>query len=150
MKNNLKNNYIKILMIYEKYPLFTENNITFLSKLIDKKCNINIDNILTKKILKKWYDNTSKLYEFKIKNNKKLKNIKKNKNYLYKLIENFSKKYPDKTKYNTKFYQKELIILDNMTPSQYKDDNEKKFKKYNDINNKLNNDKNYRLSIINN
>mgnify|MGYP001277401580 CR=1 FL=1 len=135
-------------MEFKKYPMFTENSITFLSNLIDKKCNINIDNILTKKIIKIWYDNNSKIYKLKIENKKNLKKIKKNENLLNKLIEHFSKKYPDTDTYNRRFYQKEQIILDNKTPEKYNILNNKKKIKYNDINYKLNNDRNYRLFVI--
>ena len=135
-------------MNFENYPFFTENSITFLSKLIDKKCNINISNVLTKKIIKIWYDNNRKIYELKIKNNKKLDKTNKNIKLLNNLITQFSKKYPNSDKYNERFYKKEQIMLNNMTPENYEIIKNKKLIEYNDINYKLNNDRNYRLSII--
>ena len=135
-------------MNFENYPFFTENSITFLSKLIDKKCNINISNVLTKKIIKIWYDNNRKIYELKIKNNKKLDKTNKNIKLLNNLITQFSKKYPNSEKYNERFYKKEQIMLNNMTPENYEIIKNKKLIEYNDINYKLNNDRNYRLSII--
>ena len=135
-------------MNFENYPFFTENSITFLSKLIDKKCNINISNVLTKKIIKIWYDNNRKIYELKIKNNKKLDKTNENIKILNNLITQFSKKYPNSNKYNERFYKKEQIMLNNMTPENYGIIKNKKLIEYNDINYKLNNDRNYRLSII--
>ena len=135
-------------MKFENYPFFTENSITFLSKLIDKKCNINISNVLTKKIIKIWYDNNRKIYELKIKNNKKLDKTNENIKILNNLITQFSKKYPNSNKYNERFYKKEQIMLNNMTPENYGIIKNKKLIEYNDINYKLNNDRNYRLSII--
>ena len=64
-------------MEFKIYPNFSESEIVFLTKLIDIKCNINMDTILTKKIMKIWYDNNRKLYEYKFKNDNNLKKQKK-------------------------------------------------------------------------
>ena len=50
-----------------------------------------MDIILTKKILKIWYDNNRKLYEIKLKNNKKLNTTKKNITFYNKLNDKFKK-----------------------------------------------------------
>ena len=93
-------------MEFKIYPNFSENEIVFLTNLIDKKCNINMDIILTKKILKIWYDNNRKLYEIKLKNNKKLNTTKKNITFYNKLNDKFKPKYPNHDKYNERFYKK--------------------------------------------
>ena len=137
-------------MEFKIYPNFSENEIVFLTKLIDKKCNINMDTILTKKILKIWYDNNRKLYEYKLKNDNNLKKQKKNK-ILYEGLEKiFNEKCVDKESYNRRYYHKQNIILNNETGENFKNKTEKKLLKYNTIKNKLENDKEYKLNIIKN
>ena len=137
-------------MEFKIYPNFSENEIVFLTKLIDKKCNINMDTILTKKIMKIWYDNNRKLYEYKLKNDNNLKKQKKNKKLYEGLEKMFNEKCVDEESYNRRYYHKQNIILNNETGENFKNKTEKKLLKYTNIKNKLENDRNYRLSIIKN
>ena len=137
-------------MEFKIYPNFSESEVVFLTKLIDIKCNINMDKNLTKKILKIWYDNNRKLYEYKLKNDNNLKKQKKNKKLYERLEKNFNEKCVDEESYNRRYYHKQNIILNNETGENFKNKTEKKLLKYTNIKNKLENDRNYRLSIIKN
>ena len=137
-------------MEFKIYPNFSESEIVFLTKLIDIKCNINMDTILTKKIMKIWYDNNRKLYEYKLKNDNNLKKQKKNKKLYEGLEKKFNEKCVDEESYNRRYYHKQNIILNNETGENFKNKTEKKLLKYNTIKNKLENDKEYKLSIIKN
>lgn len=137
-------------MEFKIYPNFSEKEIVFITNLIDKKCNINLDTILTKKIMKIWYNNNKILYENKFKNNNKIKNTIKNIKLYNKLNDTFLNKISNPDDYNRRFYKKKQIILNNMTPEDYIVKNNLNLIKYNDIKYKLENDKDYKLYIIKN